>query len=234
VIDEVIHSIRSDFTNQGVDEQVLTDLQAAWEKKLIEANVFPPAHTHTPTMFINTPIPLLGNLNSGNMESRVNVMQIPYINRGSARMTQYTKTVPTATLPMIQGQASTSTPHIQPGIAYFQNEQADVQSNISSQHHAPVNASSMTLPKDATEPVKESPMKSNENEDELNSDLDSSLTSSSTDEEAPGDLNENIILCLYEKVNRTRNRWRASFKAGSLHLNGVDYAFNRQNAEFEF
>lgn len=71
------------------------------------------------------------------------------------------------------------------------------------------------------------------NNDELNSDLDSSDSSDSPASEGD-DLDENIVLCLYEKVSRTRNRWRAVFRAGSAHINGVDYAFNRQNAEFEF
>ncbi|OIR59088.1 MAG: transcription initiation factor IIA subunit 1 [Amphiamblys sp. WSBS2006] len=39
VIEDVIGSIRDDFINMGVDEQVLLDLQENWERKLIDTKV---------------------------------------------------------------------------------------------------------------------------------------------------------------------------------------------------
>ena len=78
-----------------------------------------------------------------------------------------------------------------------------------------------------------------DNDDTLNSDLDdtdasTSKSDSADDEKGADHLNENITLCLFEKVQRTRNRWRTVLRAGSMHIDGHDYAFNRMNADFEF
>lgn len=44
----------------------------------------------------------------------------------------------------------------------------------------------------------------------------------------------NLILCLYEKVARTRNRYRTIMRHGIMHIGGLDYAFNRMTADFDF
>ena len=49
------------------------------------------------------------------------------------------------------------------------------------------------------------------------------------------DQQENgLILCQYEKVTRSRKRWKAILKDGVMNLNGRDYAFSRAQCEFEF
>lgn len=65
--------------------------------------------------------------------------------------------------------------------------------------------------------------------DELGSDLD----------ESEDDIDQNqdiddLLLCLYEKVHRSRNKWKCNFKSGIFHVNGSDYAFNRLNGDFEW
>lgn len=40
VVEDVIKSIREDFINEGVDEQVLEDLKQLWESKLVQAGVY--------------------------------------------------------------------------------------------------------------------------------------------------------------------------------------------------
>ncbi|CAO3692641.1 unnamed protein product [Umbelopsis ramanniana] len=69
-------------------------------------------------------------------------------------------------------------------------------------------------------------------EDEINSDLDDS---DEDDDEAEGaeDL-EHIILCLYDKVTRTKNKWKCVLKDGIMLVNGRDYLFHRANGDFEW
>lgn len=70
-------------------------------------------------------------------------------------------------------------------------------------------------------------------EDAINSDLDDS----------EDELNENIegdsfegdqILCLYDKVQRVKNKWKCTLKDGIVTVNGKDYVFHKANGEFEW
>jgi len=68
-------------------------------------------------------------------------------------------------------------------------------------------------------------------DDEINSDLDD------TDEEdgnAEGEETQNIILCMYDKVTRTKNKWKCQLKDGIMSVNGKDYLFQKGNGDFEF
>lgn len=65
--------------------------------------------------------------------------------------------------------------------------------------------------------------------DELNSDLDDP----DSDIEQGGEIDD-LLLCLYEKVHRARNKWKCNFRSGVFHIEGQDYAFNRLNGDFEW
>ncbi|KAI8370922.1 transcription factor IIA, alpha/beta subunit [Blakeslea trispora] len=70
------------------------------------------------------------------------------------------------------------------------------------------------------------------NEDDINSDLDDS---DDNDEEGEGGEEiEHIILCLYDKVTRTKNKWKCILKDGIMLVNGRDYLFHRANGDFEW
>ncbi|RKP24353.1 transcription factor IIA, alpha/beta subunit, partial [Syncephalis pseudoplumigaleata] len=69
-------------------------------------------------------------------------------------------------------------------------------------------------------------------EDAINSDLDDSdedTVSGEGDEDTP-----NIILCQYEKVTRTKNKWKCVLKDGVMTMDGRDYVFHRANGDFEW
>lgn len=66
-------------------------------------------------------------------------------------------------------------------------------------------------------------------EDELGSDLDDDEDHSNEEEEI-----DDLLLCLYEKVNRTRNKWKCNFKSGIVNIGGHDFAFTRLNGDFEW
>lgn len=69
-------------------------------------------------------------------------------------------------------------------------------------------------------------------DDEIGSDLDDS-DDEDLDGEADGD-NDNMVLCLYEKVQRVRNRWKCVLKDGVASIDGRDYLFAKCNGEFEW
>jgi len=65
-------------------------------------------------------------------------------------------------------------------------------------------------------------------EDNLNSDDDLS----DSDEEVPN--TPHIVLSQFEKVSRTKNKWKCALKCGIMHLNGQDYVFHSASGEFDW
>ena len=52
----------------------------------------------------------------------------------------------------------------------------------------------------------------------------------------PSDLfnTENVVLCQYDKITRTRNKWKFHLKDGIMNLNGKDYVFQKATGEAEW
>lgn len=71
-------------------------------------------------------------------------------------------------------------------------------------------------------------------DEEINSDLDDSedeLNSGAEDEEDEGGM---IMLCLYDKVQRVKNKWKYILKDGVANINGKDYVFSKGSGESEW
>lgn len=69
-------------------------------------------------------------------------------------------------------------------------------------------------------------------EDAINSDLDDS-----DDELAEGiedTVEGNVILCLFDKVQRVKNKWKTTLKDGVVTVDGKDYVFHKAQGEFEW
>ncbi|SAL98420.1 hypothetical protein [Absidia glauca] len=69
-------------------------------------------------------------------------------------------------------------------------------------------------------------------DDDINSDLDD--TDDDDDDADGGEEVDHIILCLYDKVTRTKNRWKCVLRDGIVLVNGRDYLFHRANGDFEW
>lgn len=70
--------------------------------------------------------------------------------------------------------------------------------------------------------------------DAITSDLDDSdedaVIPNIDDDEDGGDT----ILCLYDKVQRTKNKWKCTLKDGVVSVEGKDYVFHKATGEFEW
>jgi hypothetical protein len=71
------------------------------------------------------------------------------------------------------------------------------------------------------------------NDDTIGSDLDDSeeeghIDSEDEDEDMP------LMLCSYDKVHRTKNKWRANFSNGVVCINGREWVFEKGNGEYEW
>lgn len=70
--------------------------------------------------------------------------------------------------------------------------------------------------------------------DGINSDLDDPEDDIDSDGEDEEVENSMMMLCLYDKVQRVKNKWKYILKDGVANINGKDYVFNRANVESEW
>ncbi|KAF7525351.1 hypothetical protein G7054_g11112 [Neopestalotiopsis clavispora] len=75
-------------------------------------------------------------------------------------------------------------------------------------------------------------VKSEEDEDAINSDLDDSDDNAEDDDD--DDDGGQIMLCMYDKVQRVKNKWKCVLKDGVLSVNGKDYVFHKASGEYEW
>ncbi|EEB06663.2 transcription factor TFIIA complex large subunit [Schizosaccharomyces japonicus yFS275] len=68
----------------------------------------------------------------------------------------------------------------------------------------------------------------------INSDLDDPDSDDAPETEEGSDIGQAIVLCLYDKVNRNKNKWKCVLKDGIVGVNGKDYLFFKANGEFEW
>ncbi|KAJ1962364.1 transcription factor IIA subunit alpha [Dipsacomyces acuminosporus] len=69
-------------------------------------------------------------------------------------------------------------------------------------------------------------------EDAINSDLDD--TDEDDEDQGGGEETDHIILCQYDKVTRSKNKWKCVLRDGIMLINGRDYLFQRANGDFEW
>ncbi|KAK3181305.1 transcription factor IIA subunit alpha [Lecanicillium sp. MT-2017a] len=72
-----------------------------------------------------------------------------------------------------------------------------------------------------------------DDEDAINSDLDDpeeDLEEDEVDDEGLG----HIMLCMYDKVQRVKNKWKCTLKDGVLTVNGKEYVFQKATGEYEW
>ena len=65
------------------------------------------------------------------------------------------------------------------------------------------------------------------NSDAINSDLDDTDDEQVSDGHVDADMSGDLVLCMYDKVSRTKARWKCSLKDGMFSLNGRDWLFHK-------
>lgn len=70
--------------------------------------------------------------------------------------------------------------------------------------------------------------------DDINSDLDDSDEDDHGSDEDGDEAEGMIIMCLYEKVLRVKNKWKCNLKDGIANINGKDYVFAKATGESEW
>ncbi|CAK7274316.1 transcription factor IIA subunit alpha [Sporothrix epigloea] len=72
-----------------------------------------------------------------------------------------------------------------------------------------------------------------DDEDAINSDLDDP-EDDREDEDDEDDAMGPIMLCVYDKVQRVKNKWKCTLKDGVLTVNGKEYVFHKATGEYEW
>ena len=87
-------------------------------------------------------------------------------------------------------------------------------------------ANDASTPKTAKiEPAEDDEPPLNEDDDDEFDDLDQGDDEPST---------SHLVLAQFEKVTRTKSRWKCTLKDGIMHLNNKDILFGKATGEFEF
>ncbi|TYJ58362.1 hypothetical protein B9479_000908 [Cryptococcus floricola] len=215
VIDDVISSVKVDFEEYGMEEDVLQNLQAKWEAKLLETRVADFAQTgadsphlqrakaelhspptgpshHQPDMypFSRPGVPQQGAGGPGSMAN---------IYRNGGVQQQEVRVKPE---PRYDGE----------------DDPLRLRGGAAEDGNKPEPNAAGLLPGD----------------DVIDSDLDDSDDENRGDVEAEDEDDVDIVFCVYDKVQRVKNKWKTVFKDGMIHLNGKDYLFAKCNGEFEW
>ncbi|KAI1106174.1 transcription factor IIA, alpha/beta subunit [Jackrogersella minutella] len=94
-----------------------------------------------------------------------------------------------------------------------------------SRHRAPVSGGPSQF--DGADSIKDE-----SDEDAINSDLDDPDDNLEEDDE--DEDGGQIMLCMYDKVQRVKNKWKCVMKDGVLSVNGKDYVFHKATGEYEW
>ncbi|KAK3996863.1 transcription initiation factor IIA large subunit [Cladorrhinum sp. PSN332] len=70
-------------------------------------------------------------------------------------------------------------------------------------------------------------------EDAINSDLDDP-DDEKDDDDDDDDAMGHMMLCMYDKVQRVKNKWKCTLKDGVLTVNGREYVFHKATGEYEW
>ncbi|KAI6783288.1 Transcription initiation factor IIA large subunit-like protein [Emericellopsis cladophorae] len=72
-----------------------------------------------------------------------------------------------------------------------------------------------------------------DDEDAINSDLDDP-DDVGPDDDGDEDGLGHMMLCMYDKVQRVKNKWKCTLKDGVLTVNGKEYVFHKATGEYEW
>lgn len=246
VIEEVITDSRQDFEDSGIDESTLQELKRLWCEKLSQTRVCnftwdeedSDLHQHAQRTILtnvgvkNDPLQLnsgleLPNIYGSHGSPHVNELSNP--NSGAYSMG--------IEIPTIKQEYSDDNGLILPRV-----NQADGTFELTLDlDHATANATMEKLKK-CNQKLKQVDGPGDDNEDDddifndsddINSDLDDDLDSEKSDDE-DAEQEGQIMLCLYDKVQRVKNKWKCNLKEGVANIDGKDFIFQRATGESEW
>lgn len=241
VIEEVISDSRQDFEDSGIDETTLQELRKLWCEKLSSARIgrfswdedpehnqaFALGNTITRSALKSDGLQISDNIDIPQMSSYPANNPIHGSDGGVYNMG--------IEIPSVKQEFDSG------GLMIPKVNQADgafeLEINVPSEQGSTLISSLRKYARVQSDGSLEDDFE-NDNDifndsDEINSDLDDDLDSEkSEDEEA--EQEGQIMLCLYDKVQRVKNKWKCNLKEGIANIEGRDYIFQRATGESEW
>ncbi|KAL6745830.1 transcription factor IIA, alpha/beta subunit-domain-containing protein [Haematococcus lacustris] len=217
VIDDVIAKVKPEVVQEGLDETVLDDLRTLWEAKLVQKGLLgndtipaaPPAISFAQGMLMRP--------------------QMHGFPAGLAMLPGFPAGFPPGFPANLQAAAFALAAAANLKRAHPDGARAPVV-----EAKRPVNSIPQRDGPGDDEDEEEAEEQAGGTQQEPEAADDEVLSSDSEpEEEEEGDV-QNFLCCQYEKVTRTKNRWKVSVKEGVFHINGKDYLFKKAQGEWIF
>lgn len=258
IIEEVISDSRQDFEDSGIDESTLQDLRKIWCEKLSQSGVsrftWDEEQIHKYEID-NNPLPQQADdPTSGVLEGSTlpldtgSVLELPNI-QSDSQLSYNTTGLSSTNASDIQIPNIDPTPKDEyddnTGLMLPRINQADGTFEFTMQTEQAGSIMSKLKNREASRKKVINQADGNDDDDndddddifndsdDINSDLDDGLESEKSDEE-DGDQEGQIMLCLYDKVQRVKNKWKSNLKEGVANINGRDYVFQKATGESEW
>lgn len=231
IIDDVMNSIQPDFEEYGMDEEVWMTLQAKWEAKLLESRVADFIQAAPPDDVESDPEAPLAAASNGANGANGNQRPASLDNEPFGYSGAIAAGQPGLALPIQPTRPpGLVLPGMQNGQGYGQGVQVKQEEDpMRIRGGAPSDIGDI---KPKAEPNAAGLLPGDE---VIDSDLDDSDDEGHGEAEGVEDAaGMDIVFCVYDKVARVKNKWKATFKDGLVHINGRDYLFTKCMGEFEW
>lgn len=226
IVDSVVNEVREDFENAGIDEQTLQDLKRVWQVKLSETQVTKFSWDPQDTEYVGQPL-------GGALEEENNIKNsVP---------SEYTLSTDSQglVLPGFSNESGGKVDQLNGVPETELSESPNGKEEPSADPKGKDIELTLSYPDGNTaEMLKIQEKKAKRSAlldtDEVGSELDDSdddYLISEGEEDGP---DENLMLCLYDKVTRTKARWKCSLKDGIVTVNRKDYTFQKSQVEAEW
>lgn len=238
VIEEVISDSRQDFENSGIDESTLQDLRKIWCERLSQAGIGKfswdeeePFHQKHPSSLVGS---IMDQSNGGLKHEEVsgisdtNGLVLPTdmsIKVESPGVSQDYDDNNGLILPRVNQADGTFEFTV-----YTDNN--ELMNKLQAKNRKKIKKLNQADGNDDEDDDEDDDDIFNDSDD-INSDLDDGLESEKSDDE-DGDQEGQIMLCLYDKVQRVKNKWKSNLKEGVANIDGRDYVFQKATGESEW
>jgi len=215
IMDDVIKNIKPEFENDGVDEQVLVELQQLWEMKLHQSGAMPSQRDDYGAGAADFLYP------HSQLGMNYNPRALPHLQQ--QQQFQFQQPGPFGMPPANRG--PTTTP-----------------SGMYNHHYIPQadgvceeRETAATAPERQTQGQADAiPQLDGKNDTTATRDLDAEELSGMDSEGEEEPETEDFVLCQFDKVQRTKNKWKVNLKDGIMHIGGREYIFHKAMGEFEW
>ncbi|KTW26311.1 hypothetical protein T552_02797 [Pneumocystis carinii B80] len=249
IISDVIQASRNDFEEYGVDSSVLTQLKHIWQTRLATTNVaqFPwTASFLGETMQVpsrKTETPLLSNPAMSAMRAAQQIQQLAQARQarfyGEFAQNKHLDHIPQTDGIHVEEWSSLkkevfskdsipTTKQIDTSLNETLLQVYSTQKAFKVHDKESLELQQSLKTREIQESVRSFVQTDGMDSDSINSDLDSE-TNSNPDDLPEHDDDGQLVLCLYEKVQRTKNKWKCVLKDGIVGMGGKDYLFMRAN-----